>query len=105
MPRRFGRRPKSLVIYHRVVRVTNGYDWVTPTAEETWHNHAEENLTVALQSMNIAAEAWQLAKLLQAIPSSKLSTMAAYHYVSPSLSTEKASLMDYWQKKNLRYDK
>ena len=52
---------------------------------------------VALKSMNIPPEAWQCVKLLRSIPSCRLIIMAAYHYVSPSVSTEEASLMNYLQ--------
>ena len=40
---------RALEISRRVGSVTGVYDWVTATAEETWHNHAEDNLTVALK--------------------------------------------------------
>ena len=75
-----------------------GYDWVIPTAEETWHNHAEGNLIVALKSMNIAPEASQAARLLKAIPSSRLVIMAAYHWAAPAPSTGDASFLEYLQK-------
>ena len=55
----------------RLEGVTGG----TPTAEEMWHGHAEGNLIVALKSMTIAPiapEAWQTARLLRAILSSRL---------------------------------
>ena len=44
---------RALEIYRRL---TNGYDWVTPAAEEMWHNHAEGYLSAARKSMNIAPE-------------------------------------------------
>ena len=68
--------------------VTRGCDWVTPTAEETWRNHTG-SLMVALKST---------AKLLRAIPSSRLVIMAAYNCVAPAPITEKDSFMEYLQK-------
>ena len=53
---------RALEIYRRCDSITNGYDWVTPTAEETWHDCAEGSLMAALKSMNIPTKAWQAAK-------------------------------------------
>ena len=52
---------------------------------------------VALKTMNIPPDAWQCAKLLRAIPNCSLVLTVAYHIVSPSLSTQEASLMSYLQ--------
>ena len=48
---------------------------------------------VALRSMNLPPEAWRSARLLRAIPNFRFVLMAAYHLVSPALSTEEAGLM------------
>ena len=86
---------RALEIYRRVDRVTNNCRWVDPTTEEQWHYHAEKVLMVALRTTNIPPEAWRCAKLLRAIPNCRLVLMAPHHIVSPSLSTEEASLMSY----------
>ena len=36
-----GGMPRALEVYRRVDSVTRRYDWVTPTADKTWHNHVE----------------------------------------------------------------
>ena len=78
-----GGEGRALEIYGRVGTITKGYDWAPPTAEETWHNHAET---------------WQSAKLLRAIPTFRTVIMATCDYVSPALGTEESSLMDYLQR-------
>ena len=79
------------------LRRCSGYVNVATIHKMDVLGRAEGVLMVALRTMNIPPEAWQCVKFLGAIPNCKLVLMAAYHIVSPSLSTEEASLMSYLQ--------
>ena len=88
---------RALEVYRRVDETTKNYPWSLATTEEKWHSHAEGVLMVALTTLNLPLEAWKSARILRAVPNSRLILMMSYHLLSPALSVEENGLMAYLQ--------
>ena len=86
---------RNLPIYRQRNEETTKKDWTGKTTEEVWHGRAEAAVSLALQSVSITQECWDIARMLRHDPPAWLILMTAYHRLLPARSREEEELHQY----------